>query len=190
MKRFFSLCVLLASAMFGMASCGGGDNNSDDPITVQQFKGASRKFVLRGATDVHIIPTDVISGAGYNDSDTTCLVNGYFTYGSNQYRVSLKYTITSVFEDEIQTATLSMSIADSDLDEVNNNAAFMATLTAEDNIDTNESSRTLLQRPLEFQVDYVTRKMQVDVVYQINYKTGYTAIGTVSPTFEFYTTSV
>lgn len=173
MKKLLSLCVILASTMFGMVSCGGGDgNNGREPMTVQQFKGTSRQFEFDGATQFSISSTGYNGDSGISNSDTQCRVDGYFVFGNERYRVSLLYTIENVssVDGSIVSATLSMSVIDSNMDELNNNDAFMGTfgLSRGTMGETSESSYTLRQEPIVFYLDYVSWKAVSVVSYRIN----------------------
>lgn len=176
MKKLLSLSVILASTMFGMVSCGsGGDNDGREPMTVQQFKGASRQFEFDGFSEFTIRPTGISGDSGIGNSDVECRTDGYFIFGRERYRVTLIYTITNISSTDgsIVEAKISMSIVDSNMDELNNNASFMATFGLDQgSMETNESSYTLRQAPAVFYLDYRNWQSTSEIPYRINDKNG------------------
>lgn len=175
MKKLLTLCVLMASTMFGLVSCGsGGDNNEREPMTVRQLKGASRQFVLMAFNTITITPTEVVDAPGLNDSETQCTVRGTFKFGGNSYNVIMTYKITAEsYDGGIDAGQLTISFEDTDLGELNNNNSFMAEFGIDlGTMDTNNVSYTLSQMSLTIELNYSSWQASSIVYYMINYNNG------------------
>ncbi len=56
MKKFFSLFVTAAVALFGLTCCGGGGDSEAGMMTIKDFSNGAKKFVVYNRLTLEIIP--------------------------------------------------------------------------------------------------------------------------------------
>lgn len=111
MKKFFSLCVTVAVALFGLTCCGGGGDNNPDAMSVKDFAAGAKKFRLGYQLQLDIIPY----GADGRDSRVTetraAMIPGVMDAGKSTIPVSMTYWVDDAEEGNM--AYLSFSVTDS-----------------------------------------------------------------------------
>ena len=102
MKKFLSMFVLAAAALFGLNSCGGGggDSAEKDVMTIQSLNACSKKFCLGYQVYMEIIPYDSTNARRTGNS-----INGVrarAVTGGSTVDLYLSYVMTSDTEAQMQ----------------------------------------------------------------------------------------
>lgn len=78
MKKFFSLCVLAATALLGLTSCGGGGDTDPGSMSVADFARCNKKFLVYNKIYLYVVPESREDVSDIHDDMTstccTCLL--------------------------------------------------------------------------------------------------------------------
>ncbi len=74
MKKFFSLFVTAAVALFGLTCCGGGGDSEPGIMTVKDFANGAKKFVIQNRIRLEIIPIEQSALGSNVDPETSSTV--------------------------------------------------------------------------------------------------------------------
>lgn len=108
MKKFFSLFVTAAVALFGLTCCGGGSDGELDYMSIKDFAGGAKKFRVGYPLVLDICPEGVTSPNQLSELSVT-MIPGMLNAGSSSISVLLTYWME---EADATTAYLKFSMTD------------------------------------------------------------------------------
>ncbi|MBR5523430.1 MAG: hypothetical protein IKV82_08205 [Akkermansia sp.] len=171
MKKFFSLCVLAVSALFGLTCCSGGGNGSDaDYMSINDFARGGKKIRCGYQLQLDIVPF----GTDGNMSDVTALeatmIPGEFIAGGDEIGANFTY---SMAVPDARQATLWFQLTE-DVDQLSNRNLMaglgfqVSDIEGGDNVQTGmnaQSSLSGISCTLTF--DFDSKRMRATSSYQI-----------------------
>ena len=84
MKKFFSLCVLAATALLGLTSCGGGGDTDPGTMTVADFARCNKKFLIYNKIYLYVVPENREDTGAVSDEMTRAACNCMLYAGEDE----------------------------------------------------------------------------------------------------------
>ena len=110
MKKFFSLCVLAVSALFGLTCCSGGGNDSDaDYMSINDFARGGKKFRCGYQLQLDIEPFGTDGNMSKVGETYASSIPGRLQAGTTPIPVNLTYKMA---EKDSRQATLTFQVTD------------------------------------------------------------------------------